>query len=237
MSGRVERGARAGAGPSGSRRSTWAASPPRKLLPPGWGLRRPGRVAAGAGRGDAESGAPSPRSASQRRAVEVHLFDFDADLYGEWVKVEWVERLRDVQRFASPEELRATAAARSGPGRGGPRARGAPVRTLARVDRPDFPTMFIIPSKSRLHHHRLAGGRSASPPCFRATITIRERGPDGIMRDTVDHPGPAQAGARPPGRHAPGTRARPVHAGLGRPQEGPRSRAARCSASGSTSSA
>jgi riboflavin kinase/FMN adenylyltransferase len=37
--------------------------------------------------------------------VEVNLFDFSEDICGEWVKVEWVERIRDVQRFASPEEL------------------------------------------------------------------------------------------------------------------------------------
>jgi riboflavin kinase/FMN adenylyltransferase len=34
-----------------------------------------------------------------------HLFDFDGDLYGEWVRIEWVERLRDVKRFASAEAL------------------------------------------------------------------------------------------------------------------------------------
>ena len=36
---------------------------------------------------------------------KAHLFDFDGNLYGEWVRVEWVERLRDVKRFASVEAL------------------------------------------------------------------------------------------------------------------------------------
>jgi riboflavin kinase/FMN adenylyltransferase len=40
-----------------------------------------------------------------RRLLEVHLFGFEGDLYGEWVRVEWVERLRDVRRFAGVEQL------------------------------------------------------------------------------------------------------------------------------------
>jgi riboflavin kinase/FMN adenylyltransferase len=41
-----------------------------------------------------------------RRTLEAHLFEFDGDLYGEWVRVEWIERLRDVQPFASVEALK-----------------------------------------------------------------------------------------------------------------------------------
>ncbi len=41
-----------------------------------------------------------------RRSLEAHLFDFEGDLYGEWVQIEWVRRLRDVRRFASVEQLR-----------------------------------------------------------------------------------------------------------------------------------
>jgi riboflavin kinase/FMN adenylyltransferase len=40
-----------------------------------------------------------------RRTLEVHLFDFEGDLYGEWVRIEWVERLRDTARFGSVEQL------------------------------------------------------------------------------------------------------------------------------------
>jgi riboflavin kinase/FMN adenylyltransferase len=39
------------------------------------------------------------------RGLEVHLFDFAEDLYGETVLVEWVRRLRDVRAFASREAL------------------------------------------------------------------------------------------------------------------------------------
>jgi len=48
---------------------------------------------------------PKPTFGDLRRSVEVHLFGVDANLYGQWVKVEWVERLRDVMTFASPEKL------------------------------------------------------------------------------------------------------------------------------------
>ena len=41
-----------------------------------------------------------------RRTLEAHLFDFEGDLYGEWVRLEWVERLRDVERFPSVEALK-----------------------------------------------------------------------------------------------------------------------------------
>ena len=48
---------------------------------------------------------PKPTFQDGRRSLEAHLFDFDGDLYGEWVRIEWVERLRDVERFASVEAL------------------------------------------------------------------------------------------------------------------------------------
>ncbi|HVH66564.1 MAG TPA: bifunctional riboflavin kinase/FAD synthetase [Gemmatimonadales bacterium] len=39
------------------------------------------------------------------RGLEIHLFDFTGDLYGETVTVEWVGRLRDVQTFTSRQAL------------------------------------------------------------------------------------------------------------------------------------
>jgi riboflavin kinase/FMN adenylyltransferase len=49
---------------------------------------------------------PRPTFQDGRRILEAHLFDFDGDLYDEWVRIEWVERLRDVERFASLEHLK-----------------------------------------------------------------------------------------------------------------------------------
>jgi riboflavin kinase/FMN adenylyltransferase len=49
---------------------------------------------------------PRPTFEDGRRSLEAHLFGFEGDLYGEWVKIEWVRRLRDVRRFTSVEQLR-----------------------------------------------------------------------------------------------------------------------------------
>ena len=76
----------------------------RKLLPPDgvyavwvwWrGTRYGGMMNQGA----------RPTFAEPGRTLEVHLFDFAGDLYGETVRVEWVERLRDVQAFPSRDAL------------------------------------------------------------------------------------------------------------------------------------
>ncbi len=50
---------------------------------------------------------PRPTVGDTRRSIEAHLFAIDADLYGRMVRVEWVERLRDVRRFPSLDALRA----------------------------------------------------------------------------------------------------------------------------------
>jgi riboflavin kinase/FMN adenylyltransferase len=49
---------------------------------------------------------PRPTFEDGRRILEAHIFGFEGDLYGEWVRIEWVERLRDVERFGSVEQLR-----------------------------------------------------------------------------------------------------------------------------------
>ena len=76
----------------------------RKLLPPdgvyavwAWwrGTRYGGMMNQGA----------RPTFGEQGRTLEVHLFDFAGELYGETVRVEWVQRLRDVQAFPSRDAL------------------------------------------------------------------------------------------------------------------------------------
>jgi riboflavin kinase / FMN adenylyltransferase len=76
----------------------------RKLLPPDgiYAVRvewREGRA------GGMMHQGPRPTLQDGRRTLEAHIFDFDGDLYGEWVRVEWVERLRDIERFESLEHL------------------------------------------------------------------------------------------------------------------------------------
>ena len=48
---------------------------------------------------------PRPTFGEESRTLEVHLFDFDGELYGEGVDVEWVRRLRAVQTFPSRDAL------------------------------------------------------------------------------------------------------------------------------------
>lgn len=76
----------------------------RKLLPPDGVYAARVEWAGGAAGGMLNQG-PKPTFGELKRTVEVHLFGVDADLYGQWVRVEWVERLRDVERFGSVAEL------------------------------------------------------------------------------------------------------------------------------------
>jgi riboflavin kinase/FMN adenylyltransferase len=78
--------------------------PAEKLLPPDgvyavWVEWRGGRVGGMMNQGG------KPTFGDARRSIEAHLFGFEGDLYGEWVRLEWVERLRDVRPFASAAEL------------------------------------------------------------------------------------------------------------------------------------
>jgi riboflavin kinase / FMN adenylyltransferase len=78
---------------------------PRKLLPPDgvYAVRVEWR---GGSAGGMMNQGPRPTFQDGRRLLEAHIFDFDGDLYGEWVRVEWIERLRDIQRFGSLEQLK-----------------------------------------------------------------------------------------------------------------------------------
>ena len=44
---------------------------------------------------------------SGRTVVESHIFDLDRDLYGQPLRISFVQRLRDERAFASLDELRA----------------------------------------------------------------------------------------------------------------------------------
>jgi riboflavin kinase / FMN adenylyltransferase len=81
-----------------------AAPDPRKLLPPDgvYGVRVLWR---GTRYGGMMNQGPRPTFGIAERALEIHLFDFDAELYGETVIVEWIRRLRDVQAFPSRDAL------------------------------------------------------------------------------------------------------------------------------------
>ena len=80
------------------------SAPPGALLPAdgvyaGFALREDGRHAAAL-----SVGAP-PSFPGAPPALEAHLIGFDADLYGEDLTVEFVERLRDQRAFVSEDAL------------------------------------------------------------------------------------------------------------------------------------
>lgn len=78
---------------------------PRKLLPPDGVYAA--RVARGGRRHDAMLNlGPRPTFGETTRTLEAHLLDFEGDLLGEIVTVEFVRRLRDVMRFATADDLK-----------------------------------------------------------------------------------------------------------------------------------
>ena len=77
---------------------------PRKLLPPDGVYAA--RVRVGERRyGGMMNQGPRPTFGEQARTLEIHLFDFEGELYGERVEVEWVHSLREVQAFPSRDAL------------------------------------------------------------------------------------------------------------------------------------
>ncbi len=51
-----------------------------------------------------------PTFGGGKRTVETHLLDYQGSLYGKEIRVEFVQKLRDEQRFASPQALKAQVA-------------------------------------------------------------------------------------------------------------------------------
>jgi riboflavin kinase/FMN adenylyltransferase len=77
---------------------------PKKLLPPNGVYAVFVEWSGGASAGMMHQG-PRPTFGEAERSLEVHLLDAHEELYGQEVKVSWVERLRDVTSFNSPDEL------------------------------------------------------------------------------------------------------------------------------------
>jgi riboflavin kinase/FMN adenylyltransferase len=80
------------------------APAPRKLLPPEGVYAVRAQTPAGAFGGMMNMG-PRPTFGDRETSLEVHLFGDAGELYGAHVRVEFVARLRDTQRFPSPAAL------------------------------------------------------------------------------------------------------------------------------------
>jgi riboflavin kinase/FMN adenylyltransferase len=76
-------------------------------LLPGSGVYAVRMRAQGAWRGGAANIGTKPTFGGSTVTVEVHVLDFSGDLYGQEVRVEFLERLRPEQRFGSVSELSA----------------------------------------------------------------------------------------------------------------------------------
>ncbi|HXF94475.1 MAG TPA: riboflavin biosynthesis protein RibF [Gemmatimonadales bacterium] len=81
-----------------------AAPDPRKLLPPDGVYAVRVHWQGGCWGGMMNQG-PRPTFGVGARALEIHLFEFAGELYGETVRVEWVRRLRDIRTFPSRQAL------------------------------------------------------------------------------------------------------------------------------------
>ena len=82
-----------------------AAPDPKKLLPPdGVYAVRGYQDARLLGGGMANLGA-RPTFGETARSLEAHLFEFEGDLYGQEVTVEFISRLREVRKFDSADAL------------------------------------------------------------------------------------------------------------------------------------
>lgn len=77
----------------------------RKLLPPD-GVYAARVAWQGGVHGAMLNLGPRPTFGEHARSLESHLFDFDGDVYGEVVTVEFIRRLRDVTAFATADALR-----------------------------------------------------------------------------------------------------------------------------------
>ena len=80
--------------------------PPRKALPPD-GVYAVRVEWPGGQSGGMLNQGPRPTVGDLSRTIEAHLFDFEGGLYGAWVRIEWVERIRDIRRFESLDALKA----------------------------------------------------------------------------------------------------------------------------------
>ncbi|HJP61016.1 MAG TPA: bifunctional riboflavin kinase/FAD synthetase [Gemmatimonadaceae bacterium] len=77
---------------------------PRKLLPPEGVYAVRVQTPSGPFGGMMNLG-PRPTFGDTATSLEVHLFDTSADRYGEYVRIDFVARLRETRKFASAEQL------------------------------------------------------------------------------------------------------------------------------------
>jgi riboflavin kinase/FMN adenylyltransferase len=103
LGGRVVQGAARGRG-LGFRTINLAPPSPRKLLPP-QGVYAVRVQTPGGAHGGMLNLGPRPTFGDPSVGIEAHLFDASGDWYGAWVRVDFITRLRDTQKFANAAAL------------------------------------------------------------------------------------------------------------------------------------
>jgi riboflavin kinase/FMN adenylyltransferase len=103
LGGRVVPGAARGRG-LGFPTINLAPPNPRKLLPP-QGVYAVRVQTPGGAHGGMLNLGPRPTFGEQTVGIEAHLFDTSGDWYDAWVRVDFIARLRDTQKFSSPAAL------------------------------------------------------------------------------------------------------------------------------------
>jgi riboflavin kinase / FMN adenylyltransferase len=103
LQGKVERGDQRGR-QIGFPTANLGAPGPRKLLPPDGVYAAMAQTAHGPYAAMVNLGS-RPTVGDPRRTVEAHLLDFDGDLYGMPIRLDFVAYLRDIRRFAGLPEL------------------------------------------------------------------------------------------------------------------------------------
>jgi riboflavin kinase/FMN adenylyltransferase len=103
LGGRVVPGAARGRG-LGFPTINVAPPDPRKLLPP-QGVYAVRVQTPGGAHGGMLNLGPRPTFGDQQVGIEAHLFDTSGDWYGAWVRVDFIARLRDTQKFPTTAAL------------------------------------------------------------------------------------------------------------------------------------
>ena len=103
IGGRVVPGAARGRG-MGFPTINLALPSPRKLLPP-QGVYAVRVQTPGGAHGGMLNLGPRPTFGDEAIGIEAHLFDTSGDWYGVWVRVDFIARLRDTQKFATAAAL------------------------------------------------------------------------------------------------------------------------------------
>jgi riboflavin kinase/FMN adenylyltransferase len=78
-----------------------------KVVTPQWGVYATRVWIGGTAHPSVSHLGPLPTFGDDVVRLEIHVLDFSRDLYGQTVKVDFIEKIRGVQKFASVDELRA----------------------------------------------------------------------------------------------------------------------------------